>query len=132
MSDSDSHTFNGIPFVFIVPASGETPHWKVIIDATDRKLIGTDRFERNVRSRQYGMEGELWVEPADDPALSRGRWMLLQDAYATALLADLVSPGGNTASAVIVTFDVAPIRGGVDGYRGKVTFGLPGGKAGEA
>lgn len=130
MSSDESFTFNGIPFLAVVPNSQETPHWAVKVDATDRKLIGTDRFERSVRSMAYAMEFDLWVEPTDDPATSRDRWMLLQDAYSGGLVASLVSPGGNTAQTLIVAFDVTPLRGGVDGYRGKATFGLPGGKTG--
>ncbi|NNJ10592.1 hypothetical protein EKD04_009650 [Chloroflexales bacterium ZM16-3] len=126
---SDFYTFNGIPFVMVVPGSGETPHWAVALDATDRKLIGTDRFERTIRSRQYRLEGELWVEPNAVLATAEGSWRALQDAYVGATLAALVSPAGTTKSCIIVAFDVVPLRGGVDGYRGKVVFGLPGGMA---
>jgi hypothetical protein len=125
---SDSYTFNGVPFMLVVPNSGETPHFAVKVDATDRKLIGTDRFERSVRSRAYAMEAELWVEPADDLATTTARWEALQDAYAAGTLANLVSPAGTTNAVIILGFDVAPLRGGADGYRGKVVFGLPGGR----
>jgi hypothetical protein len=126
---ADFYTFNLIPFSMVMPSSGETPHWKVQVEATDRKLIGTDRFEHNVRSRQYALEGELWVEPTDSASTSLGYWQALQDAYAAGTVATLVTPAGTTAQAVIGAFDVAPLRGGVDGYRGKVAFGLPGGRS---
>jgi hypothetical protein len=125
----DCYTFNGTPFVMIMPSSGETPHWKVQVEATDRKLIGTDRFEHNVRSRQYTLEGELWVEPTDSATTSLGYWQALQDAYAAGTVAALVSPAGSTAQVMIGAFDVVPMRGGVDGYAGKVVFGLPGGRS---
>jgi hypothetical protein len=121
----ESHTFNGVPFVFVVPGSQETPHWAVKVDATDRKLIGTDRFERNVRSVAYALEGDLWVEPTDDLATTRASWQTLQDAYAAGALGTLITPAGETTPVIIVGFDVAPLRGGADGYRGKATFGRP-------
>jgi hypothetical protein len=126
----DHYDFNGIGFVLIMPGSRETPHWKVTVDATDRTLIGTDRFERTIRSRQYAIEGELWIEPTDDPATARDHWILLQDAYSTGLAATLTTPTGNTATVVLTTFEVRPVTGGADGYRGKVVFGLPGGRTG--
>jgi hypothetical protein len=124
----DVYTFNGVPFVAVLPSSGETPYWKVALDATDRKLIGTDRFERSVRSRQWAIEFDLWVEPTDDPATARAQFTALQDAYVAATLALLTSPAGMASAAIILAFDVVPRRGGVDGYRGKVQLGLPGGK----
>ncbi|MBX0328262.1 hypothetical protein K2Z83_11300 [Oscillochloris sp. ZM17-4] len=126
---SDNYTFNDIPFVVVVPNSGETPHWQVKADATDRKLIGTDRFERSVRSRQWTMDCDIWVEPTDDPADALAYWEALQSAYGAATLALLVSPAGSASAAIILKFDVVPLRGGVDGYRGKVTFGVPGGRS---
>lgn len=122
----EDYVFGSIVFALIVPGSGETPHWKVTIDATDRKLIGTDRFERSVRSQQYTMEGELWIDPAN--FIARQSWAQLQANYAAGDLAILSSPGGDQWLCLILTFEVVPVRGGVDGYRGKVVFGLPGGK----
>jgi hypothetical protein len=125
---SDHFTFNGIPFVVVMPASGETPHVAVKLDATDRKLIGTDRFERSIRSRAYGMELDLWVEPTDDPADALASFLALQEAYAAGTLALLVTPSGTSYAAILLSFEAVPLRGGVDGYRGKAVFGLPGGK----
>jgi len=122
----DDFIFGSTVFAMVVPGSGETPHWKVTIDATDRKLIGTDRFERSVRSQQYTLEGELWIDPTNDVA--RQSWEQLQADYAVATEAFLTTPGGGAQRlCIILTFEVVPLRGGVDGYRGKVVFGLPGG-----
>ncbi len=124
---SDSFTFAGASFVAVLASSGETPHWAPTVEATDRPLIGTDRFERAIRSRQWLMDIDLWVEPDATAAAS---FLALQTAYAQGTVGSLVFPGSpapTAVSAILTAFDVVPQRGGIDGYRGKAVFGRPGG-----
>jgi len=122
-----AYRFNSIFFDMIVPASRETPHWKVVVEATDRKLIGTDRFERSIRSRQYILEGELYIEASETLGDARVAFEALQDAYLNGLIAALELPNLGGVSAMILSFEAVPLLGGQDGYRGKVVFGRPGG-----
>lgn len=117
---SDTYSFSGVGFLLTTPDSGETPSVQPALDVTDRRLIGTDRFERNIRSRQYQLAGDLYLAEASD-------WQDLQAAYAAGTLATLVFPNASSASAVILEWNVTPRRGGKFGYQGKVTFGFPGG-----
>ncbi len=124
---SEYFTFVGASFVAVLPDGGATPVWQPKIDATDRPLIGTDRFERSVRSRTWSIEIDLWIEPSDDAA---DAFLALQTAYATAFIGYLVGPGDpapDPLTVMLTSFDVVPQRGGIDGYRGKAIFSLPGG-----
>lgn len=124
---SEYFTFAGVPFLAVLPNNDETPHWKPRLEFTDRPLMGTDRFERSIRSRMWLLELDLWVEPSDTAQTS---FASLQSAYTLGTVGDLVFPGApapDPVSALLVSFDVSPQRGGIDGYRGKVVFGQPGG-----
>jgi len=124
---SEYFSFVGAAFVAVLPASGDTPRWSVQVDATTRPLNGTDRFERSIRARAWTMELDLWVEPSDTAATD---FAALELAYALGTVSALTLPGEPPApplAALILTFEVRPQRGGIDGYRGKATFGLPGG-----
>ncbi|NTU86241.1 MAG: hypothetical protein HGA45_44095, partial [Chloroflexales bacterium] len=115
---SEYFTFAGASFVAVL-SSNDTPHWYPKLEATDRPLIGTDRFERSIRSRQWLLELDLWVEPDDTAPAS---FLALQTAYAMGTVAGLVLPGDpapDPVDALLVTFDVTPVRNGIDGYRGK-------------
>ena len=123
----ESFTFAGASFVAVVPSSAETPHWVPTVEATDRPLIGTDRFERSIRSRQWTLDLDLWIEP--DTTAAAG-FLALQTAYAQGTVSGLVLPGDPAPAAVQVVlcaFAVTPQRGGLDGYRGTASFGRPGG-----
>lgn len=120
---SEYYSFAGVEFVAVVPSGGATPYWAPKVEATDRPLIGTDRFERSIRSRVWTYEVELWIEPADT---ARTGFLALQAAYALGTVGQLVEPGDTPpepADVVLMAFDVAPQRGGLDGYRGKAVFG---------
>ena len=126
---SEYFTFAGASFVAVLGTNGDTPHWKPKVEATDRPLIGTDRFDHSIRSRVWAMEIDLWVEP---DAAAVASFAALQAAYAQGTVGSLVLPGDPApagVSAILVAFDVAPQRGGIDGYRGKAVFGRPGGMA---
>jgi len=124
---SEYFSFVGAAFVAVLPANGDTPFWAVQVDATDRPLNGTDRFERSIRTRAWTLELDLWVEPSDT---AKADFVALQLAYALGTVAALILPGDPPAdpeTAILLTFEVRPQRGGIDGYRGKATFGRPGG-----
>ena len=122
-----AYRFDSIYFDMIVPASRETPHWKVVVEATDRKLIGTDRFERSVRSRQFILEGELYVEASELLGDVRVAFETLQTRYLNATVALLELPNQGGVSALILVFEVVPLIGGQEGFRGKIVFGRPNG-----
>ena len=126
----DTYAFLGVPFVLLMPQSGETPYWAPTVDATDRKLIGTDRFERNVRSIQWTLEVEAWIEPTADPDAARLGWTTMQTAYALGTVGVLTTPIGTEYMACITAFTITPRKGGGEGYRGKIVFGLPSGMGG--
>jgi hypothetical protein len=124
---SEYFSFVGAAFVAVIPSSGDTPYWHPKVEATDRPIIGTDRFERSIRSRVWSMELDLWIEPSD---VARTAFLSLQAAYALGTVGGLVLPGDpapEPEDAVLVAFDVAPQRGGIDGYRGKAVFARPAG-----
>lgn len=119
---SEYYSFLGVDFVAVVSSNGETPFWVPKLEATDRPLIGTNRFERSIRSCTWLLELELWIEPSDTAGAD---FRTLQTAYAGGILGQLqpVGESHEPIEAVLTSFDVAPQRGGLDGYRGKATFG---------
>jgi hypothetical protein len=119
---SEYYSFIGVEFVAVVPSSGETPFWVPKLETTDRPLIGTDRFERSIRSSTWLLDLDLWIEPS---ASAGADFHTLQSAYANGIVGQLqpVGESHEPIEVVLTAFDVAPQRGGIDGYRGKATFG---------
>ncbi len=128
---SEYYTFAGASFLALLPNSGETPAWQPKLDATDRPLIGTDRFERSVRSRTWSLDLTIWIEPS---TTALDDFLALQTAYALATVGSLTIPCDpepdplpDPVTAMLTAFDLTPLRGGIDGYQGKAIFSLPGG-----
>lgn len=128
---SEYYTFAGASFLALLSDSGTTPAWQPKLDATDRPLIGTDRFERSIRSRTWSLDLTIWIEPSTTALTA---FLSLRTAYALATVGSLTipcdpepDPPPDSVTVILTTFDVTPMRGGIDGYRGKAIFSLPGG-----
>lgn len=97
-------------------------YWKPALDATDRPLAGTDRFERTINSRKWTIDIDAWID-ADTTA--KATFEALQTLYSNGTIETLVPPNADGVSwtAVIITFAVQPVESGLYGYRGTITFG---------
>lgn len=118
----DTFTFNGIAFTAVVN-NDVTPSWVPEPEATDRRLIGTERFERSIRSVRWVCKIDAWIEPS---ATARTAYEGLQAAFALGTVAGLIFPGQSLEdafNAVMVENAMVALRGGINGYRGQLTFG---------
>lgn len=113
-------TFNNATFDLLVK-DGTTPVWKPVVEATDRKLIGTRYVERNIRHTMYVLEAEAWIEPG---VTAFAAWDSLRLAYINAIT-DILAGDVDGWTAILVAFDMVPRMGGADGYGGTVTFVRP-------
>lgn len=98
--------------------------WVAVVEATDRKLIGTEYIERNWRHTVWVFENEIWIPPDDD---SDVRFQNLKDAYKDGTIM-VWDDGTNQYYAMIVGFEVRPLKQGTDGYEGNIVLVLPYGK----
>ena len=112
--------FNDVTFDFVYQ-DRVGPAWKPELDATDRRLIGTERFERTWRSTRWVLQGDCFIEPGPTATLT---YEVLLSSFALSSLATLTD-GESSWQAVIVDFQVLPIRIGTEGYRGSLTFARP-------
>lgn len=113
-------SFDGARFDFVYQ-DRQTPIWKPDVDATERRLIGTERVERTWRSTRWVLAGDGFIEPDD---LAAASFATLMNRFAHSTLGTL-SDGVSTWPAVLITFDVVPLYNGTAGYRGAMTFLRP-------
>jgi hypothetical protein len=103
------------------------PRWTSVVEATDRKLIGTEYVERNWRHTVWVFECQAWIPP---DSTAEARFKVLRDAYKDQIIGAW-SNSLVTYEAMIVGFEMQAIKNGYDGFEGKVIFILPYGKPDE-
>lgn len=113
-------SFNGVTFD-LGYQNRASPTWMPEIEATDRRLLGTSRFERTWRSTRWVLKAECLIESGTDGDTA---YTTLRDAYAQTTIASM-SDGVTTWQALIIDFAVVPLYNGTDGYRGAITFARP-------
>lgn len=117
-----SFTFHTATFEMLVE-DRITPVWTPVVEATDRKLIGTAYVERNWRHTVWVFDGVAWIPPGPTATLS---FDALRWAYQTVFLSTWTH-GDESHLALVVGFQMQARYNGHDGYEGQLTFMRPGG-----